>query len=118
MDDVRTTLDRPDEWSQAWLALVVSRLQRIRSQKVISGVMFYVGIIGSEFVVRFRVPEVVKLTSNPCTAFLEENLLVCMSDLIFHLDGGSFLFMTMLHRIQPSLQFPTSQIWDSKNKQQ
>ena len=74
-DEARATLDGPDGWCKGWLLKGARPRLRYRRQQGGGGVMIWAGIIGSNIVGPFLVPEGVKMNSVNYCSFLEENLL-------------------------------------------
>ena len=74
-DEARATLDGPDGWAKGWLLKGNSPRLRFRRQQGGGGVMIWAGIIGSEIVGPFLVPDCVKMNSVNYCKFLEANLL-------------------------------------------
>ena len=58
--ECHATLDGPDGWSSGWLVDGHRVLTRLQCQQGGGGVMFWVGIMGSELESPFMVPESVK----------------------------------------------------------
>ncbi|CAI9583058.1 unnamed protein product [Staurois parvus] len=74
-DECRATLDGPDGWSSGWLVDGHSVPTRLRRQQSGGGVMFWAGIMGTELVGPFRVPEGVKMTSAKYVEFMTDYFL-------------------------------------------
>ena len=73
-DEARATLDGPDGWAKGWLIKGNSLRLRFRRQQG-GGVMIWAGIIGSEIVGPFLVPDCVKMNFVNYCKFMEANLL-------------------------------------------
>ena len=74
-DESSATLDGPDGWNSGWLVDGHCVITRLRSQQGGGGVMFWSGIMGSDLVSPFRVPEGVKMTSAKHVKFLTAHFL-------------------------------------------
>ena len=75
-DECHATLDGPDGWSSGWLVDGHHVPTRLRRQQGGGGVMFWAGIMGSELVGPFKVPEGVKMTSAKYVEFLTDHFLL------------------------------------------
>ncbi|CAI9606954.1 unnamed protein product [Staurois parvus] len=75
-DECRATLDGPDGWSSGWLVDGHPVPTRLRRQQGGGGVMFWAGIMGTERVGPFRVPEGVKMTSAKYVEFMTDHFLL------------------------------------------
>ncbi|CAI9619738.1 unnamed protein product [Staurois parvus] len=74
-DECRATLDGPDGWSSGWLVDGHPVPTRVQRQQGGGGVMFWAGIMGTELVGPFRVPEGVKMTSAKYVEFMTDHFL-------------------------------------------
>lgn len=74
-DECRATLDGPDGWSSGWVLNGTKPPSRIRRQQGGGGVMFWGGLVGSEVIGPFRVPDGVKMNAASYIDFLKAHLL-------------------------------------------
>ena len=72
-DECRATLDGPDGFARGWVLNGLDVPAYLRRQQGGGGVMFWAGLIGTELIGPFRVPDGVKMNSEGYTSFLHRH---------------------------------------------